>query len=64
MFTVCSAQLVSTQPANKDKRNLTLFVHSSAVLIMLLATDTKAAGTRRSSWSLAELKLDEPNREN
>lgn len=29
MFTVCSAQLVSTQPANEGKKNLALFVHSS-----------------------------------
>lgn len=43
MFTVCSAQLVSTQPANKDKSNFTLFVQLKAVLIILLATDTNCS---------------------
>lgn len=45
MFTVCSAQLVSTQPANKDKRDFTLFLQLGAALIILLATDTN--GSRR-----------------
>lgn len=52
MFTVCSAELVSTQPANEDKRNFTLFVHLRAVLIILLATDTNGS---RSKEELMEL---------
>lgn len=57
-------QLVSTQPANKEKRNFMLFFQLRAVLIILLVTYKQQQVKRRSSWSLAELKLNELNREN